>query len=154
MTSNQKNLRDDVLLKETTEITEYMYDVVLKQFGEFSEEKWNSENKIRRAANDAMFYVAQAVGSTTSDATEYDWSSARKNLLSLQAMYVFAGNRFIELDPSIVNRIDKLIEKINKEIEKSQREVENKTKKELEPWLEKYEIWKAMSGDKPSSTKE
>lgn len=69
MRNNNNHLRDNPLLKEATEITEYMYDVVLKQFGDFNVEKFNTESKIRSASNDVMFYVAQAVGSSTTDAT-------------------------------------------------------------------------------------
>jgi len=153
MRNNNSHLRDTPLLKEATEVTEYMYDVVLNQFGDFSEEKFNTESKIRRAANDVMFYVAQAVGSTTKDATEYDWSNARKNLLSLQSMYIFASKRFIEIEPSVVTRIDKLIKQVDQEIKKTKQEISDKTKKDLEPWLEKYKLWKEMSEEKPKSSK-
>jgi hypothetical protein len=150
MPSKTPLLRDNAMLKEATDLAGYMYGEVLKQFGDFSEEKWNTESKIRRASNDVIFYIAQAVGGTTSDTTQYDWSSARKNLLSLQTMYVFANKQgFVELEPSIVTRIDKLIANIDIEIVESKKEIERKTKNEMEPWLEKYSLWKEMQDDNP-----
>jgi hypothetical protein len=150
MASKQKSLSDNKILKEATDIVEYMYENVLLQFSDFADEKWNTERKIRNSANDILFYVAQAVGNNAQDTTEYDWSYARKNLLGLRTMYVFAGKQnFLVVEPSIVVRIDKLIESVDLEIAKAQKEVELKAKKLQEPWLERYRLWKEMQSDSP-----
>ena len=69
-------------------------------------------------------------------------------------MYIFAcKQKFLELDPEIVVKIDKLLKEINANIATVKKEAENKAKKELEPWLEKYSLWKEMQGDDPKSGK-
>jgi hypothetical protein len=145
--------KDNPTLNEAIKLVEFIYDEVLTQFGEFNEEKYNTESKIRRAANDIIFYVSQAVGNRTLDTSEYDWSIARKNLIAIKTMYVFAEKRFIEFEPSIVVRIDKLVSEIDKEIDKSKSEVKYKIEEELDHWRKKYNIWKEMSEDKPKSSK-
>jgi UDP-N-acetylglucosamine:LPS N-acetylglucosamine transferase len=136
------------ILKETTALVEYFYGTVLEQFDKFSAEKWNTENKIRRAANDVLFYTSQAAGSLTLDTTEYDWNYARKNLLALKTMYVFGGKQgFLKVKSLIVAKIDKLIEKIDVEIARSKKETDKKIRKELEPWQEKYRLWKEMQSN-------
>jgi hypothetical protein len=154
MKKNIPTLRQNATLKEAIVIAEYMYTEVLKQFEEFTEEKWYSEDKIRRTSNDLIFFIAQAVGTSTTDTTEYDWSNARKNLLSLQTIYIFANKQgFIELEPSIVNRIDNLIMDINDKIDNSKKEYERITKNEMKPWLEKYRLWKEMHNESPNIDK-
>jgi len=143
-----------ILLNESIKIVEYIYDEVLKQFDEFSEEKFHTELKLRRAANDIIFFAAQVAGNTTVDTSEYDLESLRKNLVTLKTMYIFAGKRFIELEPSIVIRVDKLIVEVDKEIDRSKEEVKRRTDEELEPWFKKYNLWKEMSDDKPNSKKD
>ncbi|PLS81789.1 hypothetical protein CYG49_01450 [Candidatus Saccharibacteria bacterium] len=140
-----KKLREDPLWKETLALTEYMYGKVDELTVNYPEEEWASANKLRNSANDSLFYVAQALGNTEASASEYDWSYARKNLFSTETMYIFATKqKLIDLEPEIVVRIDRLIEAIDSLIEKAKEDAETKTKRELEPWLEKYRLWQQM----------
>ncbi|HSW80039.1 MAG TPA: four helix bundle protein [Candidatus Saccharimonadales bacterium] len=143
-------LRANPLWKDTYELVVYIYDKIDEILDNFPDEKWTTAIKLRNSANDSLFYVAQSVGNTIAEGAEYDWGNARKSLFALQTMYVFAGKRkFIQLDPEVVVKIDELLEKIDTGIETSKKEADNKTKKELEPWLEKYRLWKEMQKDNP-----
>jgi hypothetical protein len=141
---NENKLTDNTIWKQATSIAEHMYGK-LDEFGHVPDEKWNSERKLRNAANDVMFFVAQAVGSSMPDAAEYDWNNARKNLFALRTVYTFAHKqKFITLEPEIVVKIDALLAGIDGEIANTKREIEKKSKKDMEPWLEKYRLWKEM----------
>ncbi|HEV2402763.1 MAG TPA: hypothetical protein VGS08_01040, partial [Candidatus Saccharimonadales bacterium] len=112
----------------------------------FPDERWMTASKIRNAANDTMFYISQAVGSSLTYATEWEWNSARKNLFALQAIYVFADKqKFLELDPSIVKRIDALLKKIDTQIDTAKKATNEKDKEDLEPWLEKHRLWREIN---------
>ena len=138
-------LRTHPLWKGTYELIEFMYGRIDEIIENFPNEKWATATKLRSSANDSLFYVAQCVSGTSSDGAEYDWSNARKSLFSLQTMYVFAGKqKFLELDPEIVVKIDELIQMVDTGIKTSRKEAEDKSKKELEPWLEKYRLWQQM----------
>lgn len=139
--------KDNPILNQATELVKYIYDEVLDLFGEFDMEKYDTESKIRRSANDVMFFVAQAAGSRAIETSKYDWNNARKNLVALRAMYIFSDKRFFELEPSIVVKMDKLIAEIDKEIDKSENENKRKIDEDLEPWRKKYNIWKKISED-------
>jgi hypothetical protein len=145
--ANRSSLDEDSpIYKEATGIAEYMYSNVLSQFDEFSQERWNTEKKIRDASNNIVFYVAQSVGSSTLAGTEYEWNLARKNLFALRAMYVFSDKqKFLKLAPEIVVRMDNLLVKIDGEIEASKKEIDRLNKEELKPWLEKYKLWHEMN---------
>jgi len=139
-----KKLTESALWKEANAIAEYMYDR-LEDFEQTPDEKWNTERKIRNAANDVIFFVAQAVGNFLPDAAEYDWNNARKNLFALRTMYVFAHKqKFISLNPEIVVKIDALLASIDGEIATVQKEIVKKAEKDMKPWLEKYRLWKDM----------
>jgi len=61
-------------------------------------------------------------------------------------MYTFAAKqKFLELEPEIIVKIDSLLEEIDKKIASSKKETQNKNKEELEPWLEKYRLWQKMN---------
>lgn len=142
---DMKTLRDNPLWKESVGIAEKMYSLADEISDSNPDEKWNTERKIRNTANDMMFYISQVVAKTTIDTAEYDWNNARKSLFGLQTMYIFATKKhFLELEPELVVRIDKLIAKIDEGIEKSHEEAEQNATKEMEPWLEKYNLWKKM----------
>lgn len=143
-------LRTNPLWKDAYALVEYIYGKIDEIVDNFPDEKWTTISKLRNSANDSLFYIAQSIGNAATDGAEYDWSNARKSLFALQTMYIFAGKqKFLKLDPDIVIRIDRLLEKIDAGFEISKREVERKTKKELEPWLEKYRLWKEMQDDNP-----
>jgi len=144
--ANEKKLTENRLWKEANAIAEYMYGR-LEEFEQTPDEKWNTERKIRNAANDVIFFIAQAVGNFMPDAAEYDWNNARKNLFALRTMYTFAHKqKFIALNPEIVVKIDELLVGIDAEIAATKDEITKKNKKDMEPWLEKYRLWKEMEG--------
>lgn len=138
-------LRLNPLWQDVYELVVHIYGKIDEIMDNFPDEKWTTASKLRNSANDSLFYIAQSIGNTSIEAAEYDWSNSRKSIFALQTMYIFAGKqKFLELDPDIVVRIDKILEKIDSSIEASKKEVERKNKKELEPWLEKYRLWKEM----------
>lgn len=142
-------LRTNPLWKDTYELVEYIYGKIDEIIDNFPDEKWTTAAKLRNSANDSLFYIAQSIGNIATDGAEYDWSNARKSLFALQTMYIFAGKqKFVQLDPEIIVKIDELLKKIDSGTETSKKEAERKTKKELEPWLEKYHLWKEMQDDK------
>jgi len=70
---------------------------------------------------------------------------------ALRALYRFAGRRkLIELDPEIMVRLDKFCTAVGAALEQARQQSElrrkEETTEELNPWHEKYEIWKAMNG--------
>jgi site-specific recombinase XerD len=141
---DEKKLIENHLWKEANSIAEYMYGR-LRELEHIPDEKWNTERKIRNAANDMVFFIAQAVGNFLPDAAEYDWNNARKNLFALRTMYTFAyKQKFISLDPEIVVKIDGLLTSIDEEIVNTKKEIEEKSDKDMKPWLKKYQLWKEM----------
>jgi len=75
--------KNDPLWKETYSIAEYMYGRQEEITAKSPDERWITASKIRTLANDVMFYVSLAVGSSLSYTAEYEWNSARKNLWRL-----------------------------------------------------------------------
>jgi site-specific recombinase XerD len=143
---NQEKLTENPLWKAANVLAEYMYSK-LDDFEQFPDEKWNTERKIRNAANDVIFFIAQAAGNALPDAAEYDWNNARKNLFALRTMYTFAHKqKFVTVDPDIIVKIDGLLANIDNEIGNTKREIEKKSKEDIKPWLEKYQLWKEMQG--------
>jgi len=141
-------MRDNPLLKEASAIAEAMYEVADSIETVQLDEKWRTASKLKNAANDAYFYVAQVVGAGKNQALEFDCISARKNLNTVKSMYIFASKQgMTELDPGLVVRIEKLVAKIDAEQKATQKEIKRKTEEELKPWLEKYRIWQKISKD-------
>ena len=148
MKNTPGNLRANPLWKEVFKLSEYFYSILDEITDNNPEEQWTTVSKLRSAANDCLFYTAQAIANPTIDAAEYDWSGARKNLFALQSLYLFAGKqKFLKLDPEIVVTIDNLIAEIDSNLEESKKAFEHKSKAELDPWKEKYRIWKEMQND-------
>ncbi len=137
----QSKIEDNVVWLEACSIAEHIYS----KLGDMPEsEKWVTTRKLQSTANDLMFYVSQAVGGTQTVANEYDWNSARKDLNSLKTMYRFAGRqKFIELEPEVMIRFDKLQNLIDIEIEADYERSESAKEQELKFWQEKYKLWKA-----------
>jgi hypothetical protein len=141
-------MKEDLLLKEASIIAGTMYDVANAIDISSLDEKYRTVSKIKNAANDAYFYVAQVTGAGKNQAVEFDCIYARKNLSTLKSMYIFATKQgMTELDPEQVVRIDKLIADIDAEQKAGQKEIKRKTEEELKPWLEKYRIWQKISKD-------
>ena len=148
MKSGQNNLRleDSTIWQEACSLAEYMYSKLI----EFSEEeKWDSQRKLRSSANDVMFFVSQAIGNAVPGGREYEWGLSRKHAAALKTMYRFAcRQKFIDLEPEIMVRLDKLIKQIDLEVVKANRQTEEHGQKELELWLEKYRLWQKISKEK------
>ena len=141
-------MKESLLLKEISAIAKSMYEVADVIETNSPDEKWRTVSKLKNAANDAYFYAAQVVGAGKNQALEFDCISARKNLNTLRAMYIFATKQgMAELDPELVLKIDKLVSEIDAEQEASKNEIKQKTEEELKPWLEKYRIWQKISKD-------
>lgn len=138
-------LREDKLWREVSEIVQHIYIKINEIVDNFPDEKWATASKLRITANDSLFYASQAIGNVSLETSLYDWTNFRKNIFSLQSMYLFAAKqKFTELDPEVIVKIDKIILKIEAKIAESKKEVQNKNKEELEPWLEKYRIWQKL----------
>jgi len=137
--------KNDPLWKETYSLVEYMYGKQEEITAKSPDERWITASKIRTLANDVMFYVSLAVGSSLSYTAEYEWNSARKNLFTLQAEYVFAGKQgFLETDNAIVGQIDTLMQKMSDRLQEAQQAIKGKDREDLKPWLEKHKLWKEM----------
>lgn len=138
-------IRSDKLWQDVYRLVEHMYDIVYSLIDEHPDEQWTTASRLRSAANDSLFYVSQAVGSAKIDAAQYDWNSARKSLFSLQSMYTFAAKQtFFKLEPELVIEIDAMLDLIDYKIKEGKKEEISQSKKELEPWLEKYRIWQDL----------
>lgn len=140
-----KRIRDDELWKNVYALVEYMYGKVEDVITNFPKEEWTTASKLHSSAIDSLFYISQAVGNDAPEISRYDWSNARKYLFSLQTMYIFAAKqKFFELEPEVVVKIDNFLDEVDKRIAASKKEAEKKNKDELEPWLEKYRLWQKM----------
>jgi site-specific recombinase XerD len=141
-------MKNNSLINEASTIAQFMYKVADEIETNDSDEKWRSVSKIKNSANDAYFYVAQVVGAGSSQSQEYDCINAKKHLITLKSMYIFASKQDLTtLDPELVVRIDKLVATIDTEQTLSQSELKRKSDEELKPWLEKYRIWQKISKD-------
>lgn len=131
--------QNDSQILEAGELAEYMYSK-LADFPE--EEKWETARKLRSSANDLLFFTAQAIGNATPSGAEYEWGSARKSAVALKAIYRFAARqKFIELEPEIMVRLDTFIKQINIEVDKARKQAEANDKKDMDNWLKQYKIW-------------
>jgi hypothetical protein len=136
-------LEDDALWREACDLAEFMYGK-LDDFPQ--DEKWNSAVKLRNAANDLMFVIGQASGSANPIGAEYEWGNARKYASGLKTIYRFTGRqKFIDFDPSIMVRLDKLIEQIDKQFDKGEKRSEAYWQKDINDWHKKYKLWKKMN---------
>lgn len=141
-------LRNDPLWKDIYAVAGHVYGKLDELIANHPNEEWATASKLRNAANDSMFYASQAIAGTMPEASEYEWNAARKNLFSLQAMYLFATKqKFFDIEPSIVVKIDTVLKIIDGKLHESKREAEERTEKDLEPWLEKYRLWREMQAD-------
>lgn len=141
-------MKENPLLSEASDIAQAMYRIADSIETEQLDEKWRTASKLKNAANDSYFYVAQVTGGGKNQALEFDCISARKHLNTLRAMYAFASKeQMVEIDPELVLKIDKLVAQIDAEQEAGQKEMKRKTDVELKPWFEKYRIWQKISKD-------
>lgn len=147
MKSVPKKIRDDALWQEVYSLVNDIYVKVDDIVANFPAEEWGIASKLRLSANDSLFYVAQCIGSSAPEISRYDLNNARKNLFTLQSMYTFAAKqKLLALEPELVVNIDSILAAIDKRILNSELEAKKKNKEELEPWLEKYRLWKKIQG--------
>lgn len=136
-------IEDMPLWKEACGLAEYMYSK-LHEFPD--EEKWATAHKIRSSANDMMFVVAQALGSTSPSGSEYEWGQAGKHVAALKTMYRFAGRQhFIELEPSIMVRLDAASKLIDAEVAAAHQKAKALNQEEMNNWRTKYGMWQQMN---------
>lgn len=141
-------LRNDPLWKDVYTVVEHVYGKLDELVTNYPNEEWATASKLRNAANDSMFYASQAIAGTLPEASEYEWNAARKNLFFLQAMYLFATKqKFFDIEPSIIVKLDNLLKIIDSKLNDSKQAAEERTEKDLEPWLEKYRLWREMQAD-------
>lgn len=139
------SLRDNKIWKDTYDIAQFIYAKVDELNEHHPDEKWDSVSKLKSSAIDSIYYISQAVGSMEADAAIYEWNSARKSLFALQSIYLFdTKQNMLDLEPSIIVKIDKLISEIDIEIANANRVSKQITNEDLEPWLKKYEIWRKL----------
>ena len=130
------------ILKDAEAVAESVY-AILPELPE--DEKWNTTAKLRNSTNDFIFFTAQAVGHIRTPGQEYDLDMAHKYANALRTLYVFAGKQnFINIDPDVVVKLDRLMKRFEAEADVAKGNVEDLTKQELEPWYEKYRLWKEM----------
>lgn len=143
-------VEDDPLWREVNELAEFMYDRV-KDFG--FDEKWDIARRLKSESCDLLNMIGMAAGNANPIGAEYDWGTARKYASGLKTMYRFAGRqKYIELDPAIMVRLDKLITQIDERLAKAEQHSEAKRKQndreqqqDLEVWREKHRLWKEMN---------
>ncbi|HSX29709.1 MAG TPA: hypothetical protein VLE73_04080 [Candidatus Saccharimonadales bacterium] len=141
-------MKKNPLLEEANAIAASVYEIADVIEAELPDEKWRTVSKLKGAANDAYFYVAQVAGAGQNQAFEFDCVNAQKYLNTVKAMYIFAAKQgMTELDPELVVKIDKLVAETDAAWAASQKETKRKTEEDLRPWLEKYRIWQKISND-------
>ena len=145
MKNMPKKIRDDVLWQDVYKLVEHIYGKIDDLIINFPTEEWLTASKLRNSANDSLFYVSQTIGNVAPEAGEYDLSNARKNLFTLQSMYIFAAKqKFLDLEPELIVELDRILAAVDERIDASGKELKKKNKEELEPWLEKYRLWQKM----------
>ena len=128
------------LWQEACDLAQLVYDAA----ADFPpEQSFNTASKLRMAAIDLMYAVSQGLGNSNPSGREYDWGFARKGAFGLKTLYRFSGKqKFLELDPHVMVRLDKVLKLIDAEVEKGYAESAAKYKEEMESWRLKYEMWK------------
>ena len=139
-------LRANSLWKEMYSLAEYMYGTLEGVIAKFPDERYITVNRIRSATNESMFYLSEAVGSSLPYTNEFEWNMARKNLFAVQTEYMLADKlNFLKADPKIVKRIDSLLEEIGRQVDISKKASKEHDREDLEPWLEKYRLWREIN---------
>lgn len=147
MNEQSDKLRSDPVWQDASAISEYIYSQLDHLIENYPEEKWATASKLRTAANDGLFFISKAVAGTTPDSNLHDWDQARRLYFALQAQYLLASKQhFIQLDPTMVVKLDKLLATITQVIDSTNIDIQVQADKELEPWLKKYDIWRKIKG--------
>lgn len=145
MNSTINKIREDMFWQSVYKLVVHIYGKFDDLIANFPNEEWATASKLRNSANDSLFYVSQVVGNAAPELSRYDLNNARKNLFTLQSMYIFAAKqKFLDLEPELVVETDKILTEIDKRIKATDEATKEKNKEELEPWLEKYRLWQKM----------
>lgn len=135
-------VEDSPLWKEANALAELIYGIT-GQLPE--EEKWTIGYKFKNAATDLIFYTTQALASTSRGGAEQDWSQARKAAYAMRTEYRFSGRqKWTELDPEVMVRIDTFIKQVDHEITKNAKMADDANQYDLDLWREKYKIWSKL----------
>lgn len=130
------------LWKEANDLAETIY-VATTQLPD--EEKWTHVYKFKNAATDLIFYTTQALASSSRSGAEQDWNQVRKAAYAMRTEYRFSGRqKWTELDPEVMVRIDKFIKQVDKEIIKSVKMYDDANQYDLDLWREKYKLWSKL----------
>lgn len=111
--------RNNSIWKTTLDVINTIYESTNSFDVDLSNEKLTFVNKYKYAAEDALHYVAIAVGggAGTNLYNDYDWIYARRYIFNLQSQYLFACKQdYAVLDEEIIIVIDGIIKDIDKEI--------------------------------------
>jgi len=145
-----EKLEDMPMWNEANGIAEYMYGVL----PEFSrEEEWHTRAKLHNVTADFILWAGLALGNVGPAGREFDWAGLRKQTAALKTIYRFAcRQKFIKLDSEIMVRLNRLMEQIDTKVMQAYKQTveyhQRESKKDLKPWLDKYEIWKKL-GEEP-----
>lgn len=136
-------LEKSPLWKDVNEIADHVY-AKLAELPE--EEKFYTGANIRSSVSYMLQYTAQALGSGTPTGAQYELGNARKHVSSLKTLYRFAAKqKFFELDPAIMVKLNAAIKAIDDELHEAQAQTERANDQELEQWRKKHKLWKEMS---------
>ena len=128
------------LTDQSIEVASYIYKV-LPDFP--AEEEWNTVSKLRNAANDLMFYCAEAEGQLDKHSAKYEWGSACKSASGLSALCRFTiKQKFIDFDLDIMVAIENLISATKANYQIALQLDDEKEEKQMDNWLKRYKIWK------------
>lgn len=135
-------VEDNLLWKESSELAELAYRSVMDLP---EDEKWTHSYKFKNAATDLIFYTTQALANTSRGGAEQDWNQVRKAGYALRTEYRFAGRqKWLELEPEVMVRIDKFIKQVDKEIVRSAKMLDEANQYDLDLWREKYKVWRQL----------
>lgn len=137
-----RNVVKEPLWREANDVANYMYE----KGRDFPEsETWYAASKLHAATLDMLFYVSEALGGTLPSTIAADWSNARRAVAAIRTIYPFSAKQgFIELEPEIVVRLDKLLQLIDQEVQKTDVWMTQAMDTDLAQWREKYKIWKKI----------
>lgn len=135
-------VEESPLWKEANELAELIY-AATTQLPE--EEKWMHGYKFKNVATDLIFNTTQALASTSRAGAEHDWNQVRKAAYTMRTEYRFSGRqKWTELDPEVMVRIDSFIKQVDKEIIKSAKMADDANQYDLDLWREKYKLWSKL----------
>lgn len=148
MTDKKVSLRDSQIWIDTFSLVEDIYTALDEVTSEILDANWAILNKVRTAAADSLYYVAQGVGGNLIEFTIFEWSGASKNLFALQTTYIMACKQnYLKLEPKNVVIMDNLLAEFSNQQKLAQKAMIKRNAEELETYQEKFRIWEQMNKD-------